>query len=274
LNLNYNNLEEVSLDGLKKLREFHCSFNEISSITLRNLPALTDIGFSRNQVKSPVLENLPNLESYYAFENQMEFIDLSTFSKLKYINLNDNNLSSIDISKNIELIQINIERNPLTEIDIRNNKKLKVDIMYIDDAVHIIGNEDPETHTNLTITEALPVEDVPNFNRDETIDSLVLKCKYFVIFDILKNEIVDKYALEKKWDAKRKAKVLSVIKFEEISVHTYYHQYRYYASSVILNTIKECDSFNESQVMEHLSIYRMPIVLEYEEYISSICEMN
>lgn len=277
LNVSYNEITEVSLEGMNKLRKLYCSFGlKIQTISVRNMPELTDLAFSNNQVKLPVLENLPKLKSLYAFNNQIEWIDVSSFKNLKYLNLSDNSIGTLDISKNLELVQFHIDGNPLTEIDIRKNKKLKVHIIYVDEDDHVICTKNQETeHFGMTFFEMAPkVDDVKLIDREQTIDSLVLICKYEVVFELMKKELVDSFAIQKNWDEKRKAKVNSIIKFEDVIVDSSKDAFSAVKNSELISIIKECSSIDETQVKLYMKIHRTQILEDFENHIRRICELN
>jgi Leucine-rich repeat (LRR) protein len=137
-----NHIANVKLIGLDSLQEFYCAANNLVQIELKDLHALKDVAIGNNKLTKVSIINAPNLESLNCMGNQIEKIDLKEFSKLKYFTADNNKLKELDISENPKLIQIIITNNNIKEIDIRNNPKFKVDLMYADDGIKIIRNED------------------------------------------------------------------------------------------------------------------------------------
>ena len=136
-----NDLVSVKLEGLDSLTEFYIAGNHLVMLDLA-LPALKDLACGKNSLKTISLDNLPNLETFNCMANDLSELDLRSCEKLKYLTLSDNNLTQLDISQNKELIQLMIDENPLKSLDITVNSALKVNLLYIDENVELIGTSE------------------------------------------------------------------------------------------------------------------------------------
>jgi len=147
--------------------------------------------------------------------------------------------------------------------------------MYVDDHTKIIRNPDQEGHTGMTVM-VFPMEDdsMPWHEKQKLIDSLVVQCKYSVMFDLMKKDLIAKYAKQKNWDSKWSNKVYSVIKFEQIYHSDFVNAYEEILGSELLKIVADCNTFNEQQVKDHMAIYKTSILEAFEDHIRSICEMN
>jgi len=133
-----NDLVSVKLEGLDSLVKFYIAGNQLVSLELA-LPALKDLACGKNSLKTISLENLPNLEVFNCMANDLSELDLRSSKKLRSLNLSNNDFTQLDISQNKALIQLIIDGNPLKSLDITFNSALKVNLLYIDENVELIG---------------------------------------------------------------------------------------------------------------------------------------
>ncbi|MGE9313800.1 hypothetical protein ACLOAU_19265 [Niabella sp. CJ426] len=69
--------------------------------------------------------------------------------------MDNNRLTAVDIASNPELVQIVINGNNIPEVDVRNNLKLKMNILYKDEATKIIATPDQmKTYTKAPVVIA------------------------------------------------------------------------------------------------------------------------
>ncbi|WP_312821989.1 leucine-rich repeat domain-containing protein [Epilithonimonas sp.] len=139
--LTNNKIEKLKIENLSNLTKFYCARNNLKTLQISNLPKLEELGCGRNQINKVIIKNCPKIESLNLMDNQISDIDLKNFTKLKYLVVDNNKLTSIDLTKNPELIQITINKNHINKVDIRKNINLKMNILYIDENVQIIGNK-------------------------------------------------------------------------------------------------------------------------------------
>ena len=109
---------------------------------ISNLPLLNEFGCGLNQLTKVKIKNCPNIVLLNMMDNQIKKIDLSQFKKLKYLTVDNNKLKNLDLSNNPDLVQITIDDNNIESIDITKNQNLKMNILYIDDNVKIIGSSE------------------------------------------------------------------------------------------------------------------------------------
>jgi len=142
LSLTINQLRELKLNDFKQLQELYCARNNLTKLEITNMPQLKRLGCGRNELEKVSLVNCPNLESLNLMDNKITALDVSPFKYLKYLSVDANKLKSLDISQNPELIQFAINDNDISQIDITKNQKLRMNILYMDDHVKIIGTSE------------------------------------------------------------------------------------------------------------------------------------
>ncbi|MGN8054647.1 leucine-rich repeat domain-containing protein [Pedobacter sp. 22163] len=136
-----NKISRLKLDTLKFLTDIYCAKNALKVFEISNMPALKQISCGLNQLTHVNIKNCPNLESLNMMDNQLNKIDLSQFYRLKYLVLDNNKLKTLELSNNPELIQITVNGNGFKVIDITKNQNLKMNIIYVDEGVNIVGTE-------------------------------------------------------------------------------------------------------------------------------------
>jgi len=141
LSLTINEIESLKLKNFPHLEKLYCARNKLTQLEISDMPKLQELAFGINLLEKVIIKNCPNIESLNFMDNKINRIDLSEFSKLKYLSADHNNLTTIDFSKNPNLIQFLIHGNQIRKIDISNNPNLNLKILYIDDNVKIIGND-------------------------------------------------------------------------------------------------------------------------------------
>ena len=139
LSLTINNIEEFKIKDFFKLEKLYIARNKLKRLELSNLPLLNEFACGLNQLTDVKIKNCPNIISLNMMDNQIKEIDLSQFKNLKYLSVDNNKLENLDFSNNLDLIQITIDDNKIKTIDITKNQNLKMNILYIDDNVKIIG---------------------------------------------------------------------------------------------------------------------------------------
>lgn len=114
LSFHKNDITEVKLSNLAKLRELNLARNRLQKMELNQLPALTNLYFFGNQIPKVELKDLPelsqikansskivvfeyqglpNLEKIYLFDNQIELLDIYHFPAMKYMDVRQNPMS-------------------------------------------------------------------------------------------------------------------------------------------------------------------------------------
>ncbi len=141
LSLTINGIEKFKLKDFPNLEKLYVARNKLTMLEISNMPQLKEFACGLNELEKIKIVNCPNIESLNFMDNKISEIDLRDFRKLKYLSADHNKLTKIDFSKNPELIQFLIHGNNITEIDISQNPNLKLNILYIDKNVKIIGTD-------------------------------------------------------------------------------------------------------------------------------------
>lgn len=139
LSLSLNQIEKIKLDDFKYLTHLYCAGNNLKELEISNMPKLAVLACGVNLLAEVTIKNCPNITSLNIMDNQIKSIDLTQFKKLEGFVADNNKLEKLDISNNTELTQIIINGNDIKTIDITKNQKLKMNILYIDKDVDIIG---------------------------------------------------------------------------------------------------------------------------------------
>lgn len=140
--LSMNEIKEIRLNNFKYLTHLYCAQNSLKTLEISNMPKLSDLACGVNQLTEITIKNCPNIVYLNIMSNQIKNIDLTPFKKLEGLVADENKLEKLDVSTNIELVQIVIDNNSIKTIDITKNQKLKMNILYIDKDVKIIGTDE------------------------------------------------------------------------------------------------------------------------------------
>jgi Leucine-rich repeat (LRR) protein len=137
-----NQLEDININGLPKLKELDCDRNELVNLDISKNIALVGLDCSDNQLsildisKNTALtlldcsnNKINNLETsknvslvrFWCNDNQLVSLDLSKNLNLKEFQCNKNQLTSLDLSKNIFLTNLFCYANLLTALDLSKN---------------------------------------------------------------------------------------------------------------------------------------------------------
>ncbi|MFM7017862.1 hypothetical protein [Flavobacterium sp.] len=141
LSLTINDIVDFKLDGLQSLKELYIARNKLKNIQISNLPSLERFACGFNQLEKVKISNCPNIVSLNTMDNKIQELNLKPFKNLKYLTVDNNKLKKLDLSNNPDLIQIVINKNKIEVIDITKNQNLKMNILYLDEKVKIIGTE-------------------------------------------------------------------------------------------------------------------------------------
>lgn len=90
LNLARNKLQKLELANLPSLKNLYFFGNRLPQVTLADLPSLTQIKANSSEIVEFSYKNLPSLEKIYMFDNQMETIDIHNLPAMKYMDVRQN----------------------------------------------------------------------------------------------------------------------------------------------------------------------------------------
>jgi Leucine-rich repeat (LRR) protein len=141
VSLTINEIVDFKLEGLQLLKELYIARNKLNNIQISNLPSLERFACGLNELTKVKISNCPNIVSLNMMDNTIQELNLKQFKKLKYLTVDNNKLKKLDLSNNPDLIQIAINKNEIETIDITKNQNLKMNILYLDEKVKIIGTE-------------------------------------------------------------------------------------------------------------------------------------
>lgn len=126
LELGFNKLEALSLDGLTSLKHLNVVNNRIGQLDLSPAKKLQYLSASKNfYIKDLALDKLVDLEELYVATNDISKLDLSKNTKLKVLDLSKNKgIVSIDLSSLTSLENLSIGGTSITTLDISKNQAL------------------------------------------------------------------------------------------------------------------------------------------------------
>lgn len=95
---NTNNIEELNIksydeiafalgENLPKLKELNLDFSEIEQVSIENLPRLEKLSITAREITNLTLQNLPKLKSLSLHANQISKFDLSTIIHIKELEI-------------------------------------------------------------------------------------------------------------------------------------------------------------------------------------------
>lgn len=110
-----NNVDQLNLSGLQKLRHLNLSRNSLRQIELANLPALEELYLFRNQIQKLHLSKLPALKLLKANSSSMKEFTYEQLPALEKIYLFDNKLKHMDIYNLPAMQYLDARQNPMSD---------------------------------------------------------------------------------------------------------------------------------------------------------------
>lgn len=120
-----NQLTNLNVKGLKKLKEIHDHDNPLSSLDVSGCTALTKLMCHENQLTSLNVSQDTALEILFCDYNLLLSLDVSGCTKLKDLRCAENLLTNLDLRQNTELTTLSCSYNQLLSLDVSGCTKLK-----------------------------------------------------------------------------------------------------------------------------------------------------
>jgi len=102
-----------------------CQRNQLSNLDVTGLAKLKWLFFENNKISTIDLTELSELESLVFYDNKIRFIDLSNSPKIIYVEGGQNPIESIDLSQMLNLEYLWLGYTPIHSLDVSMSKKLK-----------------------------------------------------------------------------------------------------------------------------------------------------
>lgn len=115
LSFHKNNIENVSLSGLVKLKHLNLSRNKLSVMELDNLPELEELYFFGNRLPQVRLHDLPGLKQIKGNASEIEHFEYQNLPSLEKIYLFDNKMETIDINRLPAMKYMDVRQNPMPD---------------------------------------------------------------------------------------------------------------------------------------------------------------
>lgn len=125
LEMRNNQLAELDLTQCPNLYFVWCDNNNLTEIDVSPLTKMRILSVSGNPISSLDLTNQSDsLRQLQANDCLLTEIDVTNLKILEILHLNRNSISSIDLSQNPELVSLWVAQNQLPSLDVTHNKKL------------------------------------------------------------------------------------------------------------------------------------------------------
>ena len=114
LQVNNNNLTELDVSSLTKLKSLSCKNNQLTRLDISWNRFLENIFIDNNEIESLDTSNNPFLTFITINNNKIESLDLSNSEVLQFLELDNNNLNFLDLrnENNTNIETITIQNNP------------------------------------------------------------------------------------------------------------------------------------------------------------------
>lgn len=145
LQIRNNNLTEINISSLKKLKTINCNDNKLEEINILNKLELEILNCNNNLLKKINTKNNTLLESINFSNNNLDSLNFSNNKNLLFVNLNNNSLKYLNIKNtNNEIINsFNTLNNPnLKCIAVDNINYSTNNWLNIDSTTYFTDNEE------------------------------------------------------------------------------------------------------------------------------------
>ena len=130
LQVNNNNLSELNVSSLRKLKTLSCENNQLTTLDISNNTLLENLFIDNNTIEVLDTTNNPLIEFITINNNKIKSIDLSGTSFLKLVELTNNDLTFVDLR--------NGNNNIIENFSIQNNPNLSC--IFVDNTTYSTTN--------------------------------------------------------------------------------------------------------------------------------------
>ncbi len=121
INCAINNISVLELSDLPALKQLYCDYNQLTELELSGVPGVSDLSCSGNQLTELHVTGLPALEYLYCEMNDLTELDLHGLSDLQYLDCSGNALTELDLTEQTHLVQLGCRENYLTCLDVSHS---------------------------------------------------------------------------------------------------------------------------------------------------------
>ena len=115
LSLHKNNISEITLNSLSKLKQLNLGRNRLTKASFSNLPQLESLFLFDNNITELSLQQLPSLRKLKANSNKIEHFSYKRLASLEKIYLFNNQMEDIDIYNLPNLKYMDVRQNPMPD---------------------------------------------------------------------------------------------------------------------------------------------------------------
>jgi len=115
LSLHKNNIRDVDIKALTKLKVINLGRNKLTTFQLSDASGLEELYLFNNKIRSLELMRLPALKKLKANSNKIESFSYQTLDKLEKIYLFDNAMEDIDIYSLPTMKYMDVRQNPMSD---------------------------------------------------------------------------------------------------------------------------------------------------------------
>ncbi|AXY74160.1 hypothetical protein D3H65_09315 [Paraflavitalea soli] len=120
----YNDIRNVDLSGLKKLRAVYGFSTKLESINLKGCTNVEGIFLSYNALHQIDLTGLTKLKELELSNNMLFKVDISNMPLLETCKLNENEINTFNFAGSNNIKELQLQKNNLTALDVRPLKEL------------------------------------------------------------------------------------------------------------------------------------------------------
>ena len=125
LDVNNNNLDDISLTGCVYLKYLYCRNNSIPSLDVSNCPALLDITCDNNKLTSLNISVCTALRLLECWGNKLTELNIDNYTALYYLDCGYNELTELNVWGCTALKELYCENNKLTSLTVSNKTSLE-----------------------------------------------------------------------------------------------------------------------------------------------------
>lgn len=115
LSLYKNSIKTIHLSGFKQLEKLNLAGNELSQLKLSQLPRLKTLYIFKNRLVKLHLETMPQLVQIKANNNQLTSATMIAAPKLSKLYLFDNQLEYFELNDLLSLTYLDVRQNPMPD---------------------------------------------------------------------------------------------------------------------------------------------------------------
>jgi gliding motility-associated-like protein len=129
--LNFNISDLTGIEDFIALEHLQVNNNNLTELNISSLSKLKTLACENNQLKEIDITSNTFLENLFIDNNEIESLDVSNNPFIEFITISNNKIQSLDLSGNEVLKLVELDNNNLNFVDLRNENNTNIDIFNI-----------------------------------------------------------------------------------------------------------------------------------------------